>query len=146
MGIYRSLLAKAIRIASVAFEGRLDKGGNPYILHCLHVMNEVKYLGEEAMIVAVLHDLLEDCPEWNAKKLLDEGFEWACVGRVVSLTKEKDQDYMEYIKNLASDKITKTIKKADLRHNSDITRMKGLSQKDFDRLQKYFTAYAYLND
>lgn len=55
-----NLLAKAIKIAAEAFEDKTDKGGNPYILHCLYVMNKVAYLGEEAMIVGVLHDLLED--------------------------------------------------------------------------------------
>lgn len=141
-----STLAKAIRIASVAFEGKLDKGGNPYILHCLHVMNEVKHLGEEAMIVAVLHDLLEDCPEWDAYRLADEGFDHDIIWLIGMLTHKKNEDYMMYIKRVSLSEITKAIKKADLRHNSDITRMKGLSQKDFDRLQKYFTAYAYLND
>ena len=34
-------LAKAIAITSDAFKGDLDKGGVPYIMHCLHVMNIV---------------------------------------------------------------------------------------------------------
>lgn len=139
------MLDKAIRIASVAFEGKKDKGGSPYILHCLQVMNEVRHLGEVAMTSAVLHDLLEDCPEWSAMRLATE-FNMEVVGIVNMLTKVKSEDYMEYIRRVALDKTAKAIKLADLRHNSDITRMKGLGQKDFDRLQKYFTAYAYLND
>ena len=66
------MLDKAIRIASVAFEGKKDKGGSPYILHCLHVMNEVRHLGVNAMASAVLHDVLEDCPEWDFVRLLRE--------------------------------------------------------------------------
>ena len=109
-------------------------------------MNEVRHLGEDAMIAAVLHDLLEDCSDWNMGRLIDEGFSETSVNCIVTLTHSKDEDYMVYIKRVAMNSIAKAIKKADLCHNSNITRMKGLSQKDFDRLQKYFTAYAYLSD
>ena len=139
------MLDKAIRIASVAFEGKKDKGGSPYILHCLHVMNEVRHLGVNAMASAVLHDVLEDCPEWDFVRLLRELDNISVAQTVKTLTHDKGEDYMEYIKRVSRDSIAKEIKLADLRHNSDITRMKGLGQKDFDRLQKYFTAYAYLN-
>lgn len=66
-------LAKAIKIASVAFESKTDKGSNPYILHCLHVMNEVKHYGEFTMICAVLHDLIEDT-NWTKEDLIKENF------------------------------------------------------------------------
>lgn len=36
------MLDKAIRIAAQAFEGKFDKGGQPYILHCLQVMYDTK--------------------------------------------------------------------------------------------------------
>lgn len=68
------MLGKAISIASVAFEKRKDKGNLPYILHCIHVMNAVRHMGEIPMICAVLHDLVEDCPEWNFDRLKSEGF------------------------------------------------------------------------
>src|SRR6478609_5418778 len=125
------MLGKAIAIASKAFEDKYDKGGNAYILHCLHVMNAVAHLGENAMIVAVLHDLLEDCADWTTGRLAQEGFDHDVIYGILMLTKRKDEEYMSYIKRVAENKITKAIKMADLRHNSDITRMKGLSQKDF---------------
>lgn len=139
------LLGKAIRIASEAFEGIMDKGDNPYILHCLSVMNSVAHLGHDAMIVAVLHDLLEDCPQWDAKTLYDKGFTDVHVSRIVILTKKKDEDYMDYIKRCARDPITKACKKGDLRSNMDTTRLKGLNEKDFKRMEKYQIAYVYLS-
>ena len=86
-------------------------------------------------------------------KIVQNGISFDCSGNcnvsvvqtVKTLTHDKGEYYMEYIKRVSRDSIAKEIKLADLRHNSDITRMKGLGQKDFDRLQKYFTAYAYLN-
>ena len=40
----------------------------------------------------------------------------------------------------------KRVKREDLRDNSDITRLKGLRKKDFDRLEKYSKAFIYLSD
>ena len=50
------MLDKAIAIAAKEFEGKHDKGGNPYILHCLHVMHKVGPDDHELMIIAVHHD------------------------------------------------------------------------------------------
>ena len=140
-----STLGKAIRIASVAFEGKTDKGGHPYILHCLHVMNEVASLGEEAMIIAVLHDLIEDT-DWTKEHLLSEGFSLQVVQMILNLTRATDEEYMTYIKRASMNNVSRMIKMADLRHNSDIMRMKGLRKKDFERLEKYHMAYAYLSE
>lgn len=138
------MLSKAIRIAAQAFEGKYDKGGNPYILHCLHVMNAVKDYGEEYMIVAVLHDLLEDT-DWTSKMLLDEGFTSDIIFAIEALTHGKET-YEQYIERIAFFKIPIVVKMADLRHNSDITRLKGLAEKDFKRLEKYAKAYDYLKN
>lgn len=139
------MLGKAISIASKAFEDKKDKGGNPYILHCLYVMNKVKHLGEHYMVVGVLHDLLEDT-SWTEKDLLEEGFSFEVVYAMLAITHEKDETYEEYIKKISNNKIAKAVKIEDLKHNSDITRMKGLRKKDFDRLEKYHRAYTYLKD
>lgn len=139
------MLDKAIKIASVSFEGKYDKGGKPYILHCLHVMDAVKHLGERYMIVGVLHDLIEDT-EWTAEMLWKEGFDSITVNAIDHMTHKRGDDYFEYIRKVAMDPISKEIKKADLKHNSDITRMKGLRKKDFDRLEKYHKAFEYLKD
>jgi len=137
-------LGKAIAIAATAFEGAIDKGGNPYILHCLWVMNAVRHLGEDYMIVAVLHDLLEDT-DWTAERLVKEAdFDPSLVKTIMMLTHPKGLSYEDYIRYLAHDEIARQVKLRDLEHNSKITRLKGLTKKDFDRLQKYNTAYTYL--
>ena len=139
------MLDKAIAIASQAFMGKYDKGGEPYILHCLHVMRRVKRLGKEAMIAAVLHDLIEDT-DWTAEQLIEEGFDPQTVALIVLLTHQDGEEYMDYIMRISVSPIARTIKMADLRHNSDIHRMKGLREKDFKRLEKYHKAYAYLKE
>jgi guanosine-3',5'-bis(diphosphate) 3'-pyrophosphohydrolase len=52
------LLETAIFIACKAHQGQNDKGGQPYILHPLRLMNSLATLDEK--IVAVLHDTIED--------------------------------------------------------------------------------------
>lgn len=142
-----SNLAKAIAITAKAFEKKMDKGGKPYILHCLRVMYAIQHLGEEAMQAAVMHDLIEDCPqEWSYERLIDQGFSYMVVETVSQLTHDKSESYDDYIKRIATHPWAKEIKKADLRDNSDITRMKDVRKKDFDRLEKYHRSYKYLSD
>lgn len=139
------MLDKMIKIVSEAFEGKHDKGGNPYVLHCLHVMRKVERYGKEAMIAAVAHDLIEDT-EWTAEQLLEEGFDPQTVALIVLLTHGENEPYMDYIMRISVSPTARAIKMADLRHNSDIHRMKGLREKDFERLKKYHKAYAYLKE
>lgn len=140
------MLTTAIRIAAIAFEYDKDKGGTPYIMHLLYVMHKVKHLGETAMICAVLHDLVEDKEKfgYDFEYLRLQGFEEEVIDILKLLTHQKGVDYMDYIKKLSSHPIATAVKKADLEHNSKVSRMKGLTKKDFDRLQKYCTAYEYL--
>jgi (p)ppGpp synthase/HD superfamily hydrolase len=140
-----NMLAKAIAIASSAFEHKVDKGGKPYILHCLRVMYNVEYLGDEAMIVAVLHDLIEDT-DWTAEMLIEEGFARPTVEMIKMMTHIDGEPYDDYIARVALNKITRRVKMGDLKDNSNIHRMKGLREKDFKRLEKYFRSYAYLKE
>lgn len=137
------MLGTAIALAAKEFENVTDKGGKPYILHCLYVMNQVEHLGTEAQIAAVLHDIIEDT-SYDEPGLIALGFNERTVKRVGMLTHLPNEPYMDYIKRVSIDKITRHIKMADLHHNSDITRMKGLREKDHKRIVKYFEAYAYL--
>ena len=139
-----NMLAKAIMIASTAFAEKTDRGGKPYILHCLYVMHGVEDLGEHAMIAAVLHDLLEDTA-WTADQLLNEGFHKNDI-EIIKMLTHGDESYDEYITRVALNRTARRIKMKDLEHNSNIHRMKGLRDKDFNRLEKYFRSYAYLRD
>lgn len=144
-------LAKAIAITSKAFEEVTDKSGKPYILHCLWVMDRVRHLGNDYMMAAVMHDLIEDTDErseinWTLDLLEDEGFPYEVVKALLYLTHDFDVDYMEYIHTLAENDIARAVKLRDLEHNSKITRLKGIRDKDVLRIKKYNTAYLYLKN
>lgn len=140
------MLAKAIALAAKWFEEKTDKSDKPYILHCLRVMNGVNQNDEELMCAAVLHDCIEDLPFVNEDTLRQYGFSKRIISTISILTHKKDVPYMEYIKNIALNKDAREIKLADLKDNSDITRLKGLRKKDFDRMEKYHQAWVYLSN
>jgi len=137
------MLSKAIAIAANKFVNKYDKGGHPYILHCLHVMNKMDPDDHELMSIAVLHDVVEDT-DITLEDLRKAGFSDRVIWGVQLLTHEDDVPYMEYIKKISFNPDARKVKIADLDHNSRILRMKGLRKKDFERLEKYFTAYEYL--
>jgi len=143
-------LTLTIAITAEAFKNTLDKGGQPYILHCLEVMRNTD--GDECTkCAAVMHDLIEDTDEsspinYTFELLTKLGFSEKTIAILHLVTHQKGTDYMKYIQTLSVHPDAKKIKKADLRHNSDISRMKDIRQKDFDRLIKYNIAYRYLCD
>lgn len=137
-------LALAIAITAERFATTLDKGGQPYILHCLEVMN--KTVGDECVkCAAVMHDLLEDTPT-SASELTGLGFSDKTISLLNLLTHNPGTDYMDYIKAISVNPDATQIKMRDLEHNSNITRIKGLRKKDLDRIEKYHRAYIYLSN
>lgn len=141
------MLDRAIALASKVFEGKHDKGGKPYILHCLHVMYGVinKGANEDTAIAAVLHDVIEDT-DYTLADLADMGYNIDVLYILDLLTHRKTDTYKVYIKKISNSRQATMIKMEDLQHNSDITRLKGLRKKDFERLEKYIEAYTYLKD
>lgn len=134
-----STLEQAIIIAAAAHKGALDKGGAPYILHPLRVMAAVNTLDEK--IVAVLHDVVEDSKDWTFDKLLAEGFSSQVVDALRCVTKtSKDEDYEAFIERALGNAIATQVKLADLRDNSDLSRLPQLNQDDLQRLAKYHRA------
>lgn len=139
-------LSTAIAITAKAFEGIYDKGGEPYILHCLAVMYGVAYTDDdEIMMAAVMHDLIEDT-DYTTEDLYELGFSSSIVNMISRLTHMDGDSYDEYLDVIACNKGCIQIKLADLKHNTDITRMKGLREKDFKRLEKYHRAYKFLEE
>lgn len=141
----KNLLGRSIEIATSAHSGQTDKGGKPYILHPLWVMNKLRHLGDDYMIVGVLHDTIEDS-EWTIDQLRSEGFSEEIITAITLLTHTKDQSYDDYIKSISLNPLARAVKIRDLEHNTKITRLKGLRKKDFDRMEKYHRAYVYLKN
>ena len=137
------MLALALALVAEAYKNDFDKGGKPMMLHFIHVMNEVE--DEKDKIVAVLHDTVED-GKFTLLQLMEFGFDNEIVSAVGCLTKKPEEDYLgEYIPRVATNDRARRVKKADLRHNSDITRKKGLREEDFKKMAVYHASYTYLS-
>lgn len=132
----------AFEIARKAFEGKTDKAGKPYFEHLLRVAKPFK---EDDFLypIAILHDLIEDCSEWNVKSLVCL-FNDNIVKTIDLLTRKPNQDYFEYINEINQNSWATKVKLSDLKDNMDITRLKAISEKDFERLSKYLKAYKIL--
>lgn len=137
------MLSTAILIATNAHSGQFDKGGMPYILHPLKVMHYTKSHDEVVQVVAVLHDVIEDT-NVTYKDLLNQGICQEAIDAIKCLTKQPGQTYDEYKELVKSNKIAIKVKMADLRHNSDIRRLKGVTEKDIARVSKYHQFYLEL--
>ena len=139
-------LGRALAICATVFQDVTDKGGRPYMEHCLYVMDGAKHLTDLERIAFLLHDLFEDCPEWTAERMRSEGFTQYTIDIMIAMTHLDDESYDDYIKRISLNPMARIGKRRDLRHNMDVTRLKGLRKKDFDRLEKYARAYEYLKD
>lgn len=140
-----SFLNSAVQQATIAHEGQLDKGGHAYILHPLRIMYRLRTPDEELMSIAVLHDSIEDSAgKVTIESLSSLGAPYRVLKALELLTHDPAVDYMDYIKKIQSNPDAVRVKLEDLRDNSDITRLKGLRQKDFDRLARYSIAYRHL--
>ena len=139
-------LEQAISIATKAHRGVTDKAGAPYILHPLRVMNAL--VGEDERMVAVLHDVLEDCAHSPWPDLVRRKLEPRLLRSLEAVTKtteeERSGDYMAFIRRLSPDPVARHVKLADLRDNLDVRRMPVVEERDRARINKYLEAYRCL--
>ena len=134
-------LERAIAIAATAHAGQVDKGGAPYILHPLKVMLRMSSLEER--IVAVLHDVVEDCGI-SLEDLRKEGFSEAVLSAIESVTKVPGESYENFVERAAQNPIGRVVKLADLEENSDLSRIASPSWEDLERIEKYRRAIGRL--
>lgn len=130
------LLGKVLVLATNAHAGQFDRGGKPYILHPLKVMHYLKTEDEELQCIALLHDVIEDT-DTSWKDLEAIGCTERVLNAVRALTKLPGQTYDEYKEGVFANEDAMRVKLCDLRHNTDIRRLKGVTQKDIDRVAKY---------
>lgn len=124
----------AYEIAKRAHEGQKDKAGVDYIHHPEKVANMVESDTEKS--VAYLHDVVEDT--FVTLKMLEvEGFPSEVIKAIDAITKRKDELYDDYLQRVSKNPIALKVKIADMKHNSDVSRHKQPSSKDWERAAKY---------
>ncbi len=127
-------IEKAIQLAAASHTGQKDKGGSPYIFHPLRVMLRLK--GEEAQILGILHDVLEDT-QLTVSDLRREGLSDSLIRTLLHLTKNNNEDYDSFIDRVLENPLAVEVKLADIEDNLDISRIPIPSSEDFLRIEKY---------
>ena len=134
-------LERAIAIALESHKGQTDKAGKPYILHPLRLM--LKMTADEDMIVAVLHDVVEDS-NVTVQDLKAQGFSQEILDALACGTKKKGESYDDFIHRIKKNPLASRVKVADLQDNMDLGRISHPQQEDFDRVEKYRRALELL--
>lgn len=140
--IYTKNTRKAMKIAYDAHHGQLDKSGVPYVCHPIHLAEQMKT--EDECIVALLHDVVEDTD--ITFEQLEKEFSDNVIQALKLLTHDDSVDYMDYVRNLKSNPIARNVKLADLHHNSDVTRIEEITERDRRRYNKYGEAIKILSE
>lgn len=97
-GLYSAAVERALRVALDAHDGQVRKGLDPvpYIVHPMHVALMLTRLTDdpEVLIAAVLHDVVEDCVEWDVERVARE-FGERVASIVAELTEDKSKSWAE---------------------------------------------------
>lgn len=139
--IYTTLTKKAMKIAYEAHKNQIDKSGMPYVFHPIHIAEQMK--DEKTTCVALLHDVIEDT-DLTPEQLRKYGFDEAIIAALKLLTHNKLIPYMDYIRAIKENDIATAVKIADLKHNSDLSRLDFIDDAVLRRADKYKEALEIL--
>jgi (p)ppGpp synthase/HD superfamily hydrolase len=143
-------LQRAIEIAVEAHRGQTDKAGAPYLLHPLRIMMSLDT--NEERIVGVLHDVVEDGPDWTFERLEEEGFSPAVIEALRLVTKRPEDEgdseavYVAFVHRAKGNKIARRVKTADILDNLNASRLSSVTEKDMRRMNRYLAALRELRD
>ena len=126
-----------------AHKEQRDKSGLPYVFHPFHLAEQME--DETTTVVALLHDVVEDS-DYTLDDLRLMGFSEEVCEAVDLMTHREGVPYMEYVRRIKTNPVAVKVKLADLRHNSDMTRMEAPTERDLQRAEKYREAMRLLLD
>ena len=141
--IYTALTKMAMKVCFDAHKNQVDKTGLPYVFHPFHLAEQMD--DEISTVCALLHDVIEDT-ELSFDDLREMDFPKEVLDVLMLLTHEDDVPYMDYVKKIGTHPIAKKVKIADLKHNSDVTRLDCIDDYALKRNEKYRQAIMLLSE
>lgn len=141
--IYTDLTKKALKISFNAHKNQVDKSGMPYVFHPFHLAEQMD--DEYSVCVALLHDVIEDT-DIMIEDLKAEGFPKEVINAIELLTHSDSVPYLDYVKTIKNNSIARKVKLADLKHNSDLSRLDNIDDKALERVEKYKKAIEILQE
>ena len=140
--IYTDLTKKALKISFSAHKDQVDKSGMPYVYHPFHLAEQMD--DEYSTCVALLHDVVEDTDMTLDE--LSEIFPKEVTDAIAMMTHDDSVPYLDYVKEIKNNPIAAKVKLADLKHNSDLTRLDVVDDKVLERVEKYDKAIKILSE
>lgn len=141
--IYTEMTKKAMKLCFEAHKDQVDKSGMPYVFHPFHLAEQM--VDESTAIVALLHDVVEDT-EYTLENLQNIGLSDEVCEAIALMTHDPAVPYLEYVAKIKENPIAKAVKLADLRHNSDLSRLDRIDEKTLARVEKYKAAIKLLSE
>ena len=148
------IVQSAADIACQLHKGQKDKAGVDYFTGHLSAVTKMGNTWQE-QVVGYLHDASEDTPNSveDVLNLLDEKLETplteadreelATALRLLNHHLAPDRE--TYIQRIKSNALATKVKLHDLMHNMDLSRIPNLTQKDYERVERYKSEYDYLS-
>lgn len=143
----------AKKIAKEAHASQVDKAGVDYFSgHLISVANSCK--SELEKIVGYLHDVAEDteikenevCSMLRNSGLFEEN-EVSLIECALKILNQKNhKNRNEYILAIKGNKLAKAVKQKDLENNMNLDRLKEVTRKDIERVERYKQEYKFLSD
>lgn len=141
--IYTKETKMALKLCFEAHKDQVDKSGMPYVFHPFHLAEQME--DETTTIVALLHDLVEDT-DYTFDDLKEMGFSNCVIDALTLMTHNKSVPYMTYVEQIKTNPIATIVKIADLKHNSDLSRLDIVDDKALKRKEKYAKALCLLTE
>lgn len=109
------IMERALSFAERAHAGQVHRDGRDAIEHPRRVAENFR--GDPEMYaIAILHDVLEDCPEVTFREVVEAFGNRIAVG-VIAMTRGEKESWNDYIFRVKQDPIAVRIKIADIQDN-----------------------------
>jgi (p)ppGpp synthase/HD superfamily hydrolase len=141
--IYTPLTKQAMKLCFDAHKDQKDKSGLPYVFHPFHLAEQMQ--DEVTTVVALLHDVVEDS-DYTFADLEKMGYPPVVLEALRLLTHDEGVPYLDYVREVKKNPVATAVKLADLRHNSDLSRLDIVTEQALARREKYLQAQALLTE
>ena len=139
--LYTPMTKKALKLCFDAHKKQVDKIGMPYVFHPFTLASAMD--DEISVTAALLHDVAEDT-DMTLEDIGKMGFPREVIEVLSLLTHADGVPYTDYVAKIKTNETAKKVKLADLRHNSDLSRLDEVTPRDIERREKYLKAIEFL--
>ena len=141
--IYTTLSKNAFKLCFEKHKEQKDKTGLPYVFHPFYLATQMD--DEYSTVCALLHDVVEDS-DVTFDDLEKYGYPIEIIDALKLLTHNSDDDYFDYVRKVCTNKLALKVKIADLKHNSDLSRLDVIDEWALKRQEKYKKALKLIKE